>query len=68
VAGELGFEPRLAESESAVLPLDDSPPSRLGFYAMVPANQAAEHGKSALPSAGCALFIVILLAPVHPAK
>ena len=25
VAGELGFEPRLAESESAVLPLDDSP-------------------------------------------
>lgn len=28
VAGELGFEPRLAESESAVLPLDDSPPER----------------------------------------
>ncbi len=26
VAGELGFEPRLTESESAVLPLDDSPP------------------------------------------
>ena len=25
MAGELGFEPRLAESESAVLPLDDSP-------------------------------------------
>ena len=25
LAGELGFEPRLAESESAVLPLDDSP-------------------------------------------
>jgi hypothetical protein len=25
VAGELGFEPRQAESESAVLPLDDSP-------------------------------------------
>ena len=25
VAGELGLEPRLAESESAVLPLDDSP-------------------------------------------
>src|SRR5687768_7455475 len=29
LAGELGFEPRLAESESAVLPLDDSP-SALG--------------------------------------
>ena len=25
MAGELGFEPRLAESESAVLPLDDPP-------------------------------------------
>ncbi len=28
MAGGLGFEPRLAESESAVLPLDD-PPNRL---------------------------------------
>ena len=27
MAGGLGFEPRLAESESAVLPLDD-PPNR----------------------------------------
>jgi hypothetical protein len=27
VAGGLGFEPRLAESESAVLPLDDPPPA-----------------------------------------
>jgi hypothetical protein len=25
LVGELGFEPRQAESESAVLPLDDSP-------------------------------------------
>lgn len=25
LAGELGFEPRLADPESAVLPLDDSP-------------------------------------------
>ena len=25
LAGEPGFEPRLTESESAVLPLDDSP-------------------------------------------
>ena len=29
VAGELGFEPRQAESESAVLPLDDSPKTDL---------------------------------------
>ena len=28
MAGELGFEPRLTESESAVLPLDDSPKNR----------------------------------------
>src|SRR5271168_1056954 len=28
LAGGLGFEPRLAESESAVLPLDDPPPGR----------------------------------------
>ena len=27
VAGELGFEPRLTESESAVLPLNYSPPN-----------------------------------------
>ena len=26
MAGGLGFEPRLTESESAVLPLDDPPP------------------------------------------
>ena len=30
MAGGLGFEPRLAESESAVLPLDD-PPSALAL-------------------------------------
>src|SRR3569623_2142301 len=29
MAGGLGFEPRLAESESAVLPLDDPPIPRL---------------------------------------
>ena len=28
MAGGLGFEPRLAESESAVLPLDDPPQER----------------------------------------
>ena len=31
MAGGPGFEPGLAESESAVLPLDD-PPSECGFY------------------------------------
>src|SRR5579883_2142595 len=30
LAGGLGFEPRLAESESAVLPLDDPPPGSFG--------------------------------------
>ena len=30
MAGGLGFEPRLAESESAVLPLDDPPKTELG--------------------------------------
>ena len=30
MAGGLGFEPRLAESESAVLPLDD-PPTKVFF-------------------------------------
>ena len=29
LAGELGFEPSLADPESAVLPLDDSPAPRI---------------------------------------
>src|SRR3569832_3019486 len=32
MAGGLGFEPRLAESESAVLPLDDPPLPRLADH------------------------------------
>ena len=32
LAGGLGFEPRLAESESAVLPLDDPPKCRLAPF------------------------------------
>ncbi len=36
MAGELGFEPRLAESESAVLPLDDSPKFSGGLYINCP--------------------------------
>ena len=32
MVGELGFEPRLTESESAVLPLDDSPLSHHSLW------------------------------------
>ena len=32
LAGELGFEPRLTESESAVLPLNYSPPIRMADH------------------------------------
>ena len=32
LAGERGFEPRLTDSESAVLPLDDSPVLQLFFF------------------------------------
>src|SRR4051812_47837546 len=35
LAGGLGFEPRLAESESAVLPLDDPPMKREHFNRFV---------------------------------
>ncbi len=35
MAGGLGFEPRQAESESAVLPLDDPPPGRCTYGARV---------------------------------
>jgi hypothetical protein len=39
LAGELGFEPRQAESESAVLPLDDSPCRACAAPAGYPASQ-----------------------------
>ena len=44
VAGGLGFEPRLAESESAVLPLDDPPTKHLesgGFLGITTAYDGA---------------------------
>lgn len=50
LAGELGFEPRQAESESAVLPLDDSPKDllirpplggRVRRVTSAPANEAS---------------------------
>ena len=45
VAGGLGFEPRLAESESAVLPLDDPPPGRYVARELLPrkASEATLH-------------------------
>ena len=41
VAGGLGFEPRLAESESAVLPLDDPPPAPVSEFAWRPLEAAS---------------------------
>jgi hypothetical protein len=57
LAGELGFEPRLAESESAVLPLDDSPPSRFSAHSRWRRRAVAETSKSALLGAGCAALL-----------
>src|SRR5260221_12558205 len=45
MAGGLGFEPRLAESESAVLPLDDPPP-------VCRPEIVAEHRRQLHPPAG----------------
>src|SRR5579872_7305362 len=58
MAGGLGFEPRLAESESAVLPLDDPPTGRravsttgrAGLGRAAVANRAAGRVPSARPS------------------
>ena len=47
MAGGLGFEPRLAESESAVLPLDDPPPR----WALT-----LEYRANIGPILGCKLF------------
>ena len=48
LAGGLGFEPRLAESESAVLPLDDPPTKAPGFsMALSPRQAGAERSKKA---------------------
>ena len=40
LAGGLGFEPRLAESESAVLPLDDPPTKRAARLALAVLSRA----------------------------
>lgn len=45
LAGELGFEPRLAESESAVLPLDDSPTYKAMRHLAVPQGSEAYNKK-----------------------
>ena len=48
VAGELGFEPRLTESESAVLPLNYSPAGRrVSPLAAQPRDAAAPRGQRA---------------------
>ena len=39
MAGDIGFEPILTESESAVLPLDESPFSRGNFNNLLQARQ-----------------------------
>ncbi len=58
LAGGLGFEPRLAESESAVLPLDDPPPaggaaqawaSVAGELTSTPGRRLAESESAVLP-------------------
>src|SRR5271165_7204557 len=50
MAGGLGFEPRLAESESAVLPLDDPPSDQL--LRMVAGHSRQPHTRAA--RRGCA--------------
>ena len=45
LAGGLGFEPRLAESESAVLPLDD-PPARRPALSLYNTSEGARAGRS----------------------
>ena len=48
VAGGLGFEPRLAESESAVLPLDDPPTNQLESLGSVGSRDGLRRWRSAL--------------------
>ena len=49
LAGGLGFEPRLAESESAVLPLDDPPRiGGLGVIAGWGLGRKSSHAPAAL--------------------
>src|SRR5689334_4742787 len=56
LAGGLGFEPRLAESESAVLPLDDPPAA--GGRVSTPAIRSCKdlrEGTAAMPAADATL-------------
>ena len=52
MVGVQGFEPRQAESESAVLPLDDTPMPRDGFWGEGPAVK----GRPGPVSAGAAAW------------
>src|SRR5215218_2433461 len=57
LAGGLGFEPRLAESESAVLPLDDPPPVSCGSAAEAAWPRRGPHSFYHMPSRlGSALY------------
>ena len=46
MAGELGFEPSLADPESAVLPLDDSPAPRIIHRNVVSGKPVRKFGSS----------------------
>ena len=47
-AGEQGFEPRLADPESAVLPLDDSPIPNCGDYIILQVQGTTEQEQQTL--------------------
>ena len=49
LAGGLGFEPRLAESESAVLPLDDPPMDRARYRIGAPGDKGRPELCCAVP-------------------
>ncbi len=48
MAGGPGFEPGLAESESAVLPLDDPPVLEIFSFSLDETNSLIGYGKSRL--------------------
>ena len=59
MAGELGFEPRQAESESAVLPLDDPPKPGENPFGTARLDQPGAPFKDAFGS----LLLLLNLAP-----
>lgn len=67
MAGRLGFEPRRAESESAILPLDDLPiarswgPKLLAQYKVAPTSATSKSAAELFDQAGKALLVVAIL-------